>query len=185
MLPTKMRTIEISEFGTADVLAVGDRPLPVPKDNQVLVRTTACGVNGPDLLQRRGHYPPPPDATDLLGLEVSGEVVQTGKDVKRWTAGDRVCALTHGGAYAEFVAVNEDHCLPIPEGVEEVDAAGLPETYFTVWSNFFLDNPVIPGSLFLVHGGAGGIGSTAIQLGTAFGSGGLYNGFQCRKREIL
>ncbi|MGI9352203.1 MAG: NAD(P)H-quinone oxidoreductase [Rhizobiaceae bacterium] len=169
MLPETMRTIEVSEFGTADMLVGGERPLPVPGDNQVLVRTIACGVNGPDLLQRRGHYPPPPDATDLMGLEVSGEVVQTGKDVKRWTVGDRVCALTHGGAYAEFVAVNEDHCLPIPKGVEEVDAAGLPETYFTVWSNFFLEKQINQGKLFLVHGGAGGIGSTAIQLGTALG----------------
>ncbi|MEM9277087.1 MAG: NAD(P)H-quinone oxidoreductase [Pseudomonadota bacterium] len=169
MLPEKMRTIEIREHGTPDVLESGERSLPEFNDEQILVKTTASGVNGPDIIQRKGFYPPPPDATDLLGLEVSGEVVAIGKDVKRWSVGDRICALTHGGAYAEYVPINENHCLPIPQGVSEQDAAGIPETFFTVWNNFFLDREIKEGSLFLVHGGAGGIGTTAIQLGVALG----------------
>ena len=168
-LPEKMRTIEIREYGPPDVLEPGERELPQIQENQVLVRATACGVNGPDIIQRKGFYPPPPGASDLLGLEVSGEVVAVGKKVKRWSVGDKLCALTHGGSYAEFVAINEDHCLPIPDDVSEIDAAGLPETYFTVWNNFFLDREAKEGTLFLVHGGAGGIGTTAIQLGAALG----------------
>jgi putative PIG3 family NAD(P)H quinone oxidoreductase len=130
---------------------------------------TAAGVNGPDLVQRRGHYPAPRGASDLLGLEVSGEVVATGENVRDWQPGDRVCALTNGGGYAEFVAVDASHCLPVPQGVDEVDAAGLPETFFTVWSNVFLDHSLPEGGIFLVHGGAGGIGTTAVQLGRAMG----------------
>ena len=164
-----MKTIEIREFGAPDVLEAGERPVPQPADNQVLVRTIASGVNGPDIIQRKGFYPPPPGASDLLGLEVSGEVVAVGDQVKRWKVGDRICALTHGGAYAEYVAIDANHCLPLPDGIAEGDAAGLPETYFTVWSNFFLDRTVTEGDLFLVHGGAGGIGTTAIQLGHALG----------------
>ncbi|MEM7214335.1 MAG: NAD(P)H-quinone oxidoreductase [Pseudomonadota bacterium] len=170
MLPSTMKTIEVREAGGPDVLEIGERPISVPENNQVLVRVTASGVNGPDLLQRRGHYPPPPDATDLLGLEVSGEVVRIGSEVRRWSVGDKVCALTHGGGYAEYVAINADHCLPIPEGIAELDAAGIPETFYTVWNNFFLNGNVVKGDRFLVHGGAGGIGTTAIQLGNAFGA---------------
>jgi len=169
MLPETMKTIEIREFGAPDVLEGGERPVPQPADNQVLVRTIASGVNGPDIIQRKGFYPPPPGASDLLGLEVSGEVVAVGNQVTRWKVGDRICALTHGGAYAEYVAIDANHCLPLPAGIAEGDAAGLPETYFTVWSNFFLDRTVTEGDLFLVHGGAGGIGTTAIQLGHALG----------------
>ena len=169
MLPQTMRTVEIREPGTPDVLVPGERPVPTPTENQVLVRTIASGVNGPDIIQRKGLYPPPPGASDLLGLEVSGEVIAVGRDVSRWRAGDLICALTHGGAYAEYVAVDENHCLPLPQGVGEGDAGGLPETYFTVWSNFFLDQKVSERQLFLVHGGAGGIGTTAIQLGNALG----------------
>ena len=135
----------------------------------MLIEVAAAGVNGPDLVQRRGHYPPPKGASDLLGLEVSGAVVARGRDVTGWSVGDRVCALTNGGGYAEHVAVDARHCLPIPEGVGETDAAGLPETFFTVWSNCFHGLPGEEGRLFLVHGGAGGIGSTAIQLGAAMG----------------
>ena len=127
----------------------------------------------PDLVQRRGHYPPPKGASDLLGLEVSGEVVSVGSAVSQWQVGDEVTALTNGGGYAEYVCVDASHCLPIPAGVDIVDAAGLPETYFTVWSNCFFgrDDGQDPfkGQLFLVHGGAGGIGSTAIQIGAALG----------------
>jgi len=169
MIPATMKTIEITEPGTADVLIPGERAVPAPTGGEVLVKVTAAGVNGPDIIQRRGHYPPPKGAADLLGLEVSGEIVATGDGVSRWQVGDRICALTNGGGYAEFVTIEASHCLPIPSGVTEVDAAGLPETLFTVWNNVFLNRHIPAGSLMLVHGGAGGIGSTAIQLGKAFG----------------
>jgi putative PIG3 family NAD(P)H quinone oxidoreductase len=164
-----MSVIEMGEPGAPEVLVSGRRPIPEPKPGEVLIRVSAAGVNGPDLVQRRGHYPPPKGASDLLGLEASGEVVAVGADVDRWTSGDRVVALANGGAYAEYVAVQADHCLPVPETVDEIDAAGLPETYFTVWSNIFHPGPIRKDGLFLVHGGAGGIGSTAIQLGKAMG----------------
>lgn len=169
MLPETMKTVEMREPGKADVLEVGERAVPTPRAGEVLVRVTAAGVNGPDLVQRRGHYPPPEGASDLLGLEVSGEIVALGEGVSDWAVGDRICALTNGGGYAEFVAIDATHCLPIPDGVSEIDAAGLCETYFTVWSNLFFEQKTTPGQLLLVHGGAGGIGSTAIQLGRALG----------------
>ena len=165
----KMRVVEMFEFGGPDVLIVGKRDLPEVSADQVLIKVTAAGVNGPDLVQRRGHYPPPKGASDLLGLEVSGEIVAMGDDQTKWSIGDRVCALTNGGGYAEYVTVNAGHCLPIPDGVNERDAAGLPETYFTVWSNIFFKQKIKVGSIFLVHGGPGGIGSTAIQIGAALG----------------
>tara|TARA_R110000851_G_scaffold248863_2_gene401369 strand:- start:1534 stop:2523 length:990 start_codon:yes stop_codon:yes gene_type:complete len=168
-LPDTMRVIEMSAPGGPEVLTPGTRPLPECGANEVLIRVAAAGVNGPDLVQRRGHYPPPKGASDLLGLEVSGEVVACGADVSQWHPGDRICALTNGGGYAEFVAVDPSHCLPIPQGVDEVEAAGLPETFFTVWSNVFLGHSLPKDGVFLVHGGAGGIGSTAIQLGKAMG----------------
>ncbi|MCP3055255.1 NAD(P)H-quinone oxidoreductase [Aurantimonas marianensis] len=164
-----MKTIEMREAGGPDVLEVGSRPLPAPAAHEVLVKVTAAGVNGPDLVQRRGHYPPPKGASDLLGLEVSGEVAAVGADVSAWSVGDRICALTNGGGYAEYVAIDAGHCLPIPDGVSEIDAAGLCETFFTVWSNCFLGRGPAKGQIFLVHGGAGGIGSTATQLGAALG----------------
>lgn len=169
MLPKTMKTIEMREPGDPDVLQIGQRDLPDLRDTEVLIRVTAAGVNGPDMVQRRGHYPPPKGASDLLGLEVSGEVAAVGKDVSGWNVGDALCALTNGGGYAEYVAVEASHCLPIPNGVSPVDAAGLCETYFTVWSNLFFGLPSQDGGLLLVHGGAGGIGSTAIQLGKAMG----------------
>ncbi|MDC3235047.1 NAD(P)H-quinone oxidoreductase [Candidatus Puniceispirillum sp.] len=168
-LPTQMRVIEMCEFGGPNVLIEGRRDLPEVSDDQVLIKVKAAGVNGPDLLQRRGHYPPPKGASDLLGLEVSGEIVALGRDQTRWSIGDRACALANGGGYAEYVAVNARHCLPIPDGVNEKDAAGLPETYFTVWSNIFFNQKIKDDSVFLVHGGSGGIGSTAIQIGAAMG----------------
>jgi NADPH2:quinone reductase len=136
----------------------------------VLVRVAAAGVNGPDLMQRKGLYPAPAGAPDLPGLEVSGEVVAVGGQVKRWSAGDKVAALANGGGYAEYCAVDAEQCLPIPKGVGLRDAAGLPETFFTVWSNVFMGAGLAAGETFLVHGGAGGIGTTAIQLGKAFGA---------------
>lgn len=164
-----MKVIDLSEPGGPDVLHLGERPLPVPRSHEVLVRVIAAGVNGPDLVQRRGHYPPPQGASDLLGLEVSGEVVECGTEVERWRVGDHLCGLTNGGGYAEYVAIDASHCLPVPEGVTDIDAAGLCETFFTVWSNIFMGWNAPEKANFLVHGGAGGIGSTAIQLGAAFG----------------
>lgn len=169
MIPETMNTIEITEPGSSDVLAPGTRPVPEPASSEVLVKVTAAGINGPDIVQRRGHYPPPKGASDLLGLEVSGEIVAVGANVTKWKIGDRICALTNGGGYAQFVAIEADHCLPIPDGVAEIDAAGLPETLFTVWNNVFLNRAIPAGATLLVHGGAGGIGSTAIQLGKALG----------------
>jgi NADPH2:quinone reductase len=168
-LPVSMTVIEMREPGGPDVLQSGTRPLPVLKDHEILVKVSAAGVNGPDLVQRRGHYPPPKGASDLLGLEVSGEVVAVGATQNFWAVGDKICGLTNGGGYAEYVAIDAAHCLPIPDGISLMDAAGLPETYFTVWSNVFFNHKIPETGNFLVHGGAGGIGSTAIQLGTAMG----------------
>lgn len=162
-----MAVIEHGKGGGPEVLVLGKRPIPRPGPGEVLLRVTAAGVNGPDLMQRRGLYPAPKGASDLLGLEVSGEVVALGEGVGRWSEGDMVCALTNGGGYAEYVPVRADHCLEIPKGVAPVDAAGLCETYFTVWSNIFHGVDLTDARVFLVHGGAGGIGSTAIQLGAA------------------
>ncbi|MDJ0612623.1 MAG: NAD(P)H-quinone oxidoreductase [Rhizobiaceae bacterium] len=164
-----MRTIETNGTGGPEVLELGERARPEIADNQILAKTIACGVNGPDMMQRKGLYPPPPGASDLMGLEVSGTVELVGKNVTRWKKGDTICALTHGGAYAEYVAINADHCLAIPEGVSTIDAAGLPETYFTVWSNLFYNREIAKGAKLLVHGGSGGIGITAVQLGAALG----------------
>lgn len=169
MIPSEMDAVVPTGTGGPEVLQLGRRPVPRPAANEVLVKVCCAGVNGPDLVQRRGHYPPPKGASDLLGLEVSGTVVATGSDVVRWKEGDEICALTNGGGYAEYVAIDADHCLTIPKGVSMTDAAGLPETFFTVWSNVFHGHDVREGMNFLVHGGAGGIGSTAIQLGAARG----------------
>lgn len=168
-LPETMSVIEMTGPGAPDVLHLGSRPLPRPGPGQVLVRVQAMGVNGPDILQRKGAYPAPPGASDLLGLEMSGTVVALGEGTTRWALGDQLCGLTKGGAYAQYVVVDADHCLPPPPGVSLQDAAGLPETYFTVYSNLFHGQTLAPGSVLLVHGGAGGIGSTAIQLGAAMG----------------
>lgn len=164
-----MRAIVMREPGGPDVLDLAEIETPEPRAHEVLIKVVAAGVNGPDLVQRRGHYPPPPGASPHLGLEVSGEIVALGSDVSAWSVGDAVVALTNGGGYAAYVAVDAGHCLPVPKGVSAIDAAGLPETFFTVWSNVFHRQNLPEGGVFLVHGGAGGIGSTAIQLGRAFG----------------
>ena len=169
-LPTQMKAVEISQPGGPEVLKPVERPLPVPGPGEVLIKVTAAGINGPDLMQRKGLYPAPPGASDLPGLEVSGVVIAAGDRVKRWSAGDKVTALTNGGGYAEYCVADAQLCLPVPKGVELLDAGGLPETYFTVWSNVFLGAALSAGETFLVHGGAGGIGTTAIQLGKAFGA---------------
>ena len=169
-LPDRMKVVEIAQPGGPEVLRAAERPVPAPGEGELLIKIAAAGVNGPDLMQRKGLYPPPPGATDLLGLEVSGEVVAAGAKVERWKVGDRVAALTNGGGYAEYCTVDADHCLPVPKGVSLRDAGGLPETFFTVWSNVFLGAGLAAEETFLVHGGAGGIGTTAIQLGKAFGA---------------
>jgi putative PIG3 family NAD(P)H quinone oxidoreductase len=165
-----MKAIEISAPGGPEVLKTTERPMPQPQTNEILVRVVAAGVNGPDLMQRKGLYPPPPGASDLPGLEIAGEVVAVGQAVKRWKVGDTVCALVNGGGYAEYCVADAEQCLPVPKGVELRDAAGLPETFFTVWSNIFIGAGLKSGENLLVHGGAGGIGTTAIQLGKAFGA---------------
>jgi putative PIG3 family NAD(P)H quinone oxidoreductase len=169
-IPATMQVVAISAAGGPDVLQLGERPVPQPGAGEVLIKVAAAGVNGPDLMQRKGLYPPPPGASDLPGLEVSGEVVAVGAEARRWSAGNQVTALTNGGGYAEFCAVDARHCLPLPRGLNPVDAASLPETFFTVWSNIFIGAGLAAGETLLVHGGAGGIGTTAIQLARAFGA---------------
>jgi NADPH2:quinone reductase len=168
-----MRAIEISQPGRPEVLQLVDRPDPVPGDGEVLIRVRASGVNRPDVLQRKGVYPPPPGASDLPGLEVAGEIV--GGDAQALAAagfsiGDRVCALVSGGGYAELCVVPAGQCLPVPAGFSDVEAASLPETFFTVWSNVFERGRLQPGETLLVQGGSSGIGVTAIQLAKALGS---------------
>lgn len=148
---------------------VETRPVPRPSATQVLIQVEAAGVNGPDIMQRKGLYPAPPGVSDLLGLEVAGKVVARGADVTAWALGDHVTALTDGGGYAQFCVADARHCLPIPDGISVRDAAGLPESFVTVWSNLFLKGGLEAGRTLLVHGGAGGIGTTAIQLAKAFG----------------
>ena len=169
MLPETMTTIELREPGGPDVLQLGTRPVPEPAPGEVLIKVAAAGINGPDMMQRRGLYPPPKGASDLLGLEVSGHEAATSADDAGRSLDAPNCGRTNGGAYAEYVAVDASHCLPIPAGMDLIDAAGLCETFFTCWSNLFLDHTPEPGQVLLVHGGAGGIGSTAIQLGRKMG----------------
>jgi putative PIG3 family NAD(P)H quinone oxidoreductase len=162
-----MKAICITEPGGPAVLRVIDVPVPRPGPSQVLIRVAAAGVNRPDLLQRLGSYPVPPGASPLPGLEAAGEVVAVGSDVTRWRAGDAVMALTHGGGYAEFCVADGGHCLPVPAGLSFVEAAAIPETFFTVWYNVFTRCRLTGGETFMVHGGSSGIGSTAIQLARA------------------
>ena len=169
-VPETMRAIEIGAAGGPEVLRAVERPVPRPAKNEVLIAVVAAGVNGPDLMQRKGLYPAPAGASDLPGLEVAGEIVAVGEGVTDWSPGERVCALVNGGGYAEYCVADAQQCLPIPKGVEVRDAAGLPETFFTVWSNVFIGARLQAGETFLVHGGAGGIGTTCIQLGKAFGA---------------
>lgn len=169
-LPATMMVVATAAPGGPEALQPAERPLPKLEPGEILVKVAAAGVNGPDLWQRKGLYPPPAGAPDLLGLEISGEVVAVGNQAGRWKVGDKVAALTNGGGYAEYCAVDARHCLPIPGGVSLQDAGGLPETLFTVWSNIFMGVGLTAGETLLVHGGAGGIGTAAIQLGKAFGA---------------
>jgi len=165
-----MRAVEITEPGGPEVLKLTSRPMPQPAPGQVVLRVAYAGVNRPDALQRAGSYAPPPTASDLPGLEASGEVVALGAGVSDWKIGDKVCALLPGGGYAEYVATPAAHCLRVPEGMGMKEAACLPETFFTVWSNVFMRGGLKGGERFLVHGGSSGIGTTAIQLANAFGA---------------
>ncbi len=171
-----MRAIQISRPGSADVLEVVDRPTPTPGPGEVLIAIEAAGVNRPDLMQREGQYPPPKGATDIPGLEAAGRIVALGSGAPRsasgrvWSVGDAVCALLPGGGYAEYCVAPGLTCLPIPDGLSMVDAAALPETFFTVWTNVFDRGRLHAGEWLLVHGGTSGIGTTAIQLATARGA---------------
>ena len=168
-----MRAVEITSFGPPDVLRLGERPQPVAGAGEVLIRVNASGINRPDVVQRKGHYAPPPGASDLPGLEVAG-VVQGGDAMAMERAGlrlgDRVCALVAGGGYAEWCVAPVEQCLPVPQGLTDIEAASLPETFFTVWSNVFDRGRLQRGETLLVQGGGSGIGVTAIQLGRAFGA---------------
>jgi putative PIG3 family NAD(P)H quinone oxidoreductase len=165
-----MTVIEAKGHGGPEVLVPATRPVPVPGPGEVLIAVKAAGVNRPDVLQRLGVYPPPKGASELLGLEVAGHVVARGPATTRYQDGDAVCALTNGGGYAEFCVAPESATLPVPEGLSLVEAAALPETVFTVWHNVFERGGLQPGEWLLVHGGASGIGTTAIQLGRLFGA---------------
>ena len=169
-IPTTMRVIEITEPGEPPVLVVAERSVPPIGSGDVLIRVAAAGVNRADVMQRRGHYPPPPGASDVLGLEVSGTVAAVGDAVSAWRVGDAVCALLAGGGYAEYCAVSAPLCLPVPAGIAVADAAALPEVVLTVWTNVFERGRLAPGETLLVHGGSSGIGTMAIQLAQAFGS---------------
>ncbi|MEO0347007.1 MAG: NAD(P)H-quinone oxidoreductase [Pseudomonadota bacterium] len=164
-----MRVAEISTPGGPEVLVAGTRAVPEPGPDEVLIRVAAAGVNRPDCLQRAGLYPAPPGASDLPGLEVAGEVVATGSNVSRWQPGDIVCALTHGGGYAENVRVHAGSCLPVPGRLTPAQAAALPETAFTVYFNVWMRASMKPGDSLLIHGGSSGIGTTAIQFAKALG----------------
>lgn len=166
----KMQAVEIAQVGGPEGLTLCERPRPQPGADQVVIRVAYAGINRPDALQRAGAYMPPPNASDLPGLEASGEVAAVGEGVTDWQVGDRVCALLPGGGYAEYVATPAAHCLPIPDGMDLKQAACLPETFFTVWSNVFQRGGLQAGERFLVHGGSSGIGTTAIQLAHVLGA---------------
>ncbi|MDP4651788.1 MAG: NAD(P)H-quinone oxidoreductase [Haliea sp.] len=165
-----MRCIEITEPGAPSVLKIAERSAPVAAAGELLIDVFAAGVNRPDVMQRLGFYPPPPGASDLLGLEVAGKVAAVGDGVAGWQVGDRVCALTNGGGYAEQAVAPAGQCLPVPDGLDFAAAAGVPETFFTVWTNVFMRAGLQPGETLLVHGGSSGIGTTAIQMARALGA---------------
>ena len=165
-----MKHIEISQFGGPDVLQLTEGDAPVPGENQVLVRVAAAGINRPDVMQRQGKYPPAPGASAIPGLEIAGEVIEVGGGVTWPNPGDQVCALVAGGGYAELAVADAPLCLPVPAGLTPMEAAALPETFFTVWSNLFDRAGLKAGESVLIHGGSSGIGTTAIQLAKAFGA---------------
>ncbi len=169
-LPDTMRAVIAESGGGPEVLQVVTRPVPQPGPGEILVRVRAAGINRPDVLQRQGAYPPPPGAPDVLGLEIAGEVAALGAGASRFAPGERVMGLVAGGGYAEYAVVHETNALPVPAGLSVEEAGGIPETYFTVWTNVFERGRLQPGETLLVHGGTSGIGTTAIQLAAAFGA---------------
>lgn len=169
-VPATMTAIEVKEPGGPEKLVPGQRPVPKPGHGEVLIKVAAAAINRPDVLQRQGKYPPPPGAPDTLGLDVAGTVVAVGPGVTSPKVGDQVCALVAGGGYAEYAVAPAPQCMPVPKGFSMAEAASLPETYFTVWTNVFDRGRLKAGETFLVHGGASGIGTTAIQLAKAWGA---------------
>src|SRR6201981_2048160 len=169
-LPKSMTSIAIREPGGPDALVAREQPVPAPGDGEILVRLAAAGVNRPDVMQRQGHYPPPKGATEIPDLEIAGEVVQVGPGVTRWNKGDKVMALVVGGGYAEYCLAFASHALPVPPTLSLIEAAAVPETFFTVWHNVFERGRLKSGETLLVHGGSSGIGTTAIQLAKALGA---------------
>ena len=167
-IPETMTAIEIAQFGPPEGLRPVSRPVPGLRDGELLVKVAYAGVNRPDVMQRLGGYPPPPGASDILGLEVAGTVAATGSDTGDWAVGDLICGLVSGGGYAEYCAVPAAQCLPIPDGLTLEDAGGIVETCYTVWANVFMRGHLKPGETILVHGGSSGIGTMAIQLARAF-----------------
>lgn len=169
-IPLQMTAIAIRTPGGPEVLTPEARPVPTPGAGEILVKVAAAGVNRPDVMQRMGQYPPPPGAPDIPGLEIAGEVVACGAGVTRWKQGDKVMALVVGGGYAEYCLAHESHALPVPSGLSLIEAAAVPETFFTVWYNAFERGRLAAGETALIHGGTSGIGTTAIQLAKAFGA---------------
>src|SRR4029077_14228195 len=169
-LPATMICVEIKKPGGPEALVPATRPVPQPKDGEILIKVAAAGVNRPDLAQRAGLYPPPPGASDMPGVEAAGTVAGLGAGVSGWQVGDALCALTPGGSYAEYCTAPAPQCLPVPKGFDMLRAAALPENYFTVWHNLFERGALEAGESALIHGGASGIGTTAIQLAKAFGA---------------
>jgi NADPH2:quinone reductase len=169
-LPSRMTVIAIRAPGGPEMLVPEERPVPTPGPGEILVKVVAAGVNRPDVRQRQGTYPPPKGATDIPGLEVAGEVTAIGPEVKRWKLGDKVCALVVGGGYAQYCLAYDSHALPVPPQLSMVEAAAIPETFFTCWQNMFMRAAVKTGDWVLVHGGTSGIGTTAIMLAKAFGA---------------
>lgn len=169
-IPLQMTAIAIRTPGGPEVLTPEPRPVPTPGAGEILVKVAAAGVNRPDVMQRMGQYPPPPGAPDIPGLEIAGEVVACGSEVTRWKEGDKVMALVVGGGYAEYCLAHESHALPVPSGLSLIEAAAVPETFFTVWYNAFERGRLAAGETALIHGGTSGIGTTAIQLAKAFGA---------------
>jgi NADPH2:quinone reductase len=170
MLPAEMAAINISRPGGPEVLVLDQRAVPTPNPNEILIKVAAAGINRGDVVQRLGSYPPPSGASDILGLEVAGEVVAVGKDTTRFKLGDKVMSLVTGGGYAQYCAAHETHTFLIPPGIDMVAAASIPETFMTVWHNVFQRGGLQPGETLLVHGGSSGIGVTAIQIAKAFGA---------------
>jgi NADPH:quinone reductase len=166
----EMKCIQIREPGGPDVLEATTRPIPLPQPAEVQIRVIAAGVNRPDCIQRQGHYAPPPGVTDIPGLEVAGEISGIGEGVLNWSVGDKVTALVAGGGYGEYVTAPVQQCLPIPDGLSMIEAAALPETFFTVWTNIFERGALQSGETLLVHGGSSGIGTTAIQIASQLGA---------------